>query len=128
MTTLVEFLLARIDEQADAAEQAATHPHLVGHTMSCDWWGDVPGSCTCDAAARVLADCAARRAIVRAFEEERPRRDIYNRGYDDGLLTTSDDLRSRLASNALCRGLEIALQALATPYAGHPDYCDDWRL
>lgn len=77
--------------------------------------------------ARVLAECEAKRQIVEAFEDERVRRDIYNRSYDDGLLTTNDDLRNRLASNAHCRGLEVAMLALALPYADHPDYRKEWK-
>jgi len=77
---------------------------------------------------RVLAECEAKRRIVALFEEERERRDIYNRDYDSGEYDFNEnDLRARLASNAHCRGLEEAMLALALPYANHPDYDEAWR-
>lgn len=60
MTDLVTFLRDRIDEDEAAAESV--------HANDCDvhpngWTGDV-GPCDCGYPARVLADVAAKRAIV----------------------------------------------------------------
>ena len=121
--TLTEFLLARIDEDETMARTAVSPwrnewtSEDVGVTMHIERHDP----------ARVLAECKARRRIVAAFEDERIRKDIYNRGYDDGLLTTSDDMRQRWSSNARWAGLEIAARALALPYADHPDYDETWR-
>lgn len=76
--------------------------------------------------ARILAECAAKRRIVELLEDERQRKDIYNRDYPLGLLTTEGDLKSRATSNARWAGLEIAARALASVYADHPDYRDEW--
>ena len=76
---------------------------------------------------RVLAECEAKRRIVDALEDERQRKDIYNRDFDLGLLTTDGDFRSRLSANARWAGLDAAVRALALPYADHPDYRSKWE-
>lgn len=132
--TLTEFLLARIAEDEALARRCAGM-RAADPEVGADTYGlvitDSGGSGETIIAAdpaRVLAECEAKRRIVEAFEEERVRRDIYNRAYDEGQLTTDDDLRSRLASNAKCRGLEIAMEAHAAVCADHPDFREEWRL
>jgi hypothetical protein len=139
--TLTEFLLARIAEGEEVALSAIRQrddeitrgvyvaglepqPDADQPVVWDDWMGG-PGIRM--GAERLRAECEAKRRIVEAFEEERVRRDIYNRGYDDGDLTTKDDFRARTESNARCRGLEIAMQALALPYADHPEYREEWK-
>jgi hypothetical protein len=77
--------------------------------------------------ARVLAECEAKRRIVAALEDERQRKDIYNRDFDLGLLTTEGDFRSRLSANARWAGLDVAVRALASVYADHRDFRDEWN-
>src|SRR5688572_20799212 len=123
--TLTEFLLARLTEDEAAARAAAGEHGVYPGT----WWGQEAGGepsgvSSEDGAhiarhdpARVLAECEAKRRIVDALEDERQRKDIYNRDFDLGLLTTDGDLRSRLSSNARWAGLEVAVRALASIYA-----------
>lgn len=119
--TLTEFLLARIAEDEAQANRSKADA-ASGKTL-----GVPPGWIT-GVADRVLAECEAKRRIVDAIEDERQRMDIYNRDYDLGLLTTEGDLRSGLASNARWAGLDMAARALASAYADHPDYREEWRI
>ena len=126
--TITEFLLARIAE--DEAEARATPKRERFRVAAVD--EATANAITAHAArwepVRVLAECEAKRRIIEAFEDERVRRDIYNRDYDSGEYDFNEsDLRARRASNALCRGLEIALLALAAVYADHPDFDPAWR-
>lgn len=148
MSNLTEFLLARIAEDEAAARRATSETwtyHDGGDIMA----GYQPVTlCGFDSAgslqesiepwnaehivrhdpARVLAECEAKRRIVEALEYARQRKDVYNREYALGRLTTEDDLRARSRSNARWGGLDIAAHALALPYADHPDYDEEWRL
>ena len=75
--------------------------------------------------ARVLADCAARRAIVELHEDARQAKDVYNRGYEAGDLSTPNDLRFRLDANVRWAALDGVLRQLASAYVDHPDF-DTW--
>lgn len=56
--------VARLLAAIEAEEGAAHGPeHRRGHTDDCDWWGDMPGYCTCDSKDRVLRRCVAGRAL-----------------------------------------------------------------
>lgn len=133
MSGLIEFLLARIEEDEAVALEAKHYASTRHQGPDLDRAINEPffesdSSFVSVGADRVLRECEAKRRIAEAFEEERGRRDIYNRDYDGGEFDFNEnDLRARLASNAECRGLEIALLALALPYADHPDYRDEWR-
>ena len=113
--TLTEFLTARFDEdeaKIDGDWSDGYDLHIISEAMR----------------NRMLAEIAAKRRIVSLFEEERGRRDIYNRDYDSGEYDFNEnDLRARLASNAHCRGLEEATLAHVQPYADHPDFREEWR-
>lgn len=63
--------------------------------------------------ARVLAEVAAKRAIVAEYEA---------RDKDADLMLGPDVLRQREWS-----GLRLAVHLLATAYASHPDYDQSWR-
>lgn len=90
-TTLVEFLLARIaEDEAVAAEQDGAEYFTDGA-----WPEGMP--------ARVLAECAAKRAIIGM-----------------SIQATRESYVNAAAY------LADALQALATVYADHPDYREEW--
>lgn len=153
--TLADFLLARIAEDEAVAKAAGPHGRpLGGHWVSrrpdrpeCHVYGDFgwlvegPDVETHDSEwgkavadhiarhdpARVLAECEAKRRIVELLEDERQRKDIYNRDFDRGLLETDGDFQSRHSANARWAGLEAAARALAMPYADHPDFREEWR-
>ena len=87
-STLADFLLARIAED----EAATRRIQSVG---------------SCEPAyrpARVLAECAAKRAIVEAFSE-------WDGSVYDGWTNAAS----------------IVLPALAAPYADHEDFRAEWR-
>lgn len=107
MSDLTDFLLARIAED-EAAWSSTRHGYA-------------------DLSKRMLAECEAKRRIVEALEDERQRKDIYNRDYDSGRYDFNrNDLLARRASNARWAGLEIAARALATVHADHPDHREEW--
>ena len=97
MTTLADFLLARIAEDEAVARRIAA----VG---------------SCEPAyhpARVLAECAAKRAIVADLQK-----------WDDATEADLGDDRFYGWLN----GVEQAAQHLAAPYADHPDYDPAWKV
>jgi hypothetical protein len=142
---LVEFLTARLDEDEATARYCAAgfgaRWHIVENGQ--DIIEDETGSEVLhydglrnpsDAAhiarhdpARVLAEVDAKRRILEALEDERQRKDIYNRDYPLGLLTTEGDLRARTSANARWAGLEVAVRLLTAVYVDHPDYPDEWK-
>ena len=101
--TLTAFLLARIAEDAAAAENVlADRPPGASPNWDMDagYWGP----------ARVLAECEAKRRIVARCDYATT--DEFGSDYD---LAPRYDL-----------GLEV-LQALALPYADHPDCREEWK-
>lgn len=112
MSDLVEFLLARIGEdEAEAKfciDAGISEPgyHLLQQIYT-SFPEDGHAADLADrfSPARVLAECAAKRAIVDALSD-----------YDDGHVWASAE-----GSRA-----EDALLALAQPYASHPDYRQEW--
>jgi len=111
--TLTEFLLARIDEDVEAAIDA-------DWAMQGKWYVDaddkVDEYVRRVSPARVVAECEAKRRIVK----------IHTEGLDD-----FDG--SELYSTG-CDGCRSALWpcptilALILPYADHPDYQPEWKL
>lgn len=99
---LTEFLLARIaeDEALDSG---------MPHRNSCRQFGGWPGEpetevpCSCGVTDRILAECEAKRRIVEAC----------------------DPSGSQGPAHAVLS--DIALCAMASVYAGHPDYDEAWR-
>jgi hypothetical protein len=70
MADLAAWLLAQVD--ADEAEQTAgwvDHVNGEWHRADCERNSMSAGACDCDVPARVLAECAAKRAIVELHEE-----------------------------------------------------------
>jgi hypothetical protein len=107
-TTLIEFMLARLDEEQQSAEAAVAH-----------WAGGlsaVPESIRQHVAQyspdRVLADVEARRAVVVRYERS---------------ISGEPREYATSASVALPRlTLAEAVFRLATVYSGHPEYRDAW--
>lgn len=99
--TLVEFLTARLDE-----DEAAATRHL--DDASGAGWGDYP--------ARVLREVAAKRAIVKLAAEADAKcpEDDWPEDGDMSWAPLSDVGRYNL-------------RALATVYADHPDFREEWR-
>ena len=88
--TLTDFLLARIAEDEANAD--------------CVVW-DNGGMNFEPYHARVLAECEAKRRIVKSFAAGAP----YQRGTDNYATT------------------RMVTRLLALPYADHPDYRDEWK-
>jgi hypothetical protein len=101
--SLVEFLTARLAEAQIVAVESQRDPWRVGHKSSCDWWGDMPGYCSCDATARALADVAAKRAVVE---------------FAASLIANGEDSEPWAGEEVLAR--------LGTEFADHPDYDATW--
>ena len=119
---LKTFLLARIAEDEELARAAIEpqemHPYgdvrMPAMAVS-EWpdavrgylggpWGEHAANTN---PARVLAECAAKRAIVERWDDPA----FSDQGaYDAGYTRAIDD----------------AVRALATPYADHPDYQPEW--
>ena len=135
MTTLTEFLLARIAED----ERDGWEVHIQG----CPSVRDVPFPCDCGYPARVLAECEAKRRIVglHAGQVEnvewfdapkvgkaevcpscRPAEPtIWNPPVGQAGIRPDDFVASYVLSPC------PTLRALALPYADHPDYREEWR-
>jgi hypothetical protein len=64
--------------------------------------------------ARVLAECAAKRRIVKDWQT-----------WNHAALTT--DYHANPNPSAYAHALHRVLQNLALPYADHPDYREEWR-
>lgn len=133
MPTIAEFLTARLDEDQATAEAAADRdsgewfmgrkwnvyraedvsPEDDEETNELVVYGNVKSQSEHIARydpARVLAEVAAKRALLKRLEEDADR--------------CTDDAEWRGASFALDKVLEY----LAAPYADHPDYDPTWSV
>lgn len=134
--SLVEFLRARLDEDQEAARRCAPGPWaLVGEpretrVVSCPtgvavalgWLRDAEHIASHDPA-RVLADVAAKRAIL---DLHKPERVWTGSKYEDGKCTTC----LLWESQGYSRYEDFpcpTLRALVAMYADHPDYDPAWR-
>lgn len=112
--TLTNFLLERIaEDEAVAREVIESDEHvqrLTDYPLDADWsfWADTDGArpSVSVGSARVLAECEAKRRIVKAAADDSDPHDYWH-GWNDA------------------HGL--ALAALALPYADHPDYREEWK-
>ena len=117
--TITEFLEARIAEDEALAEAASVSMHGQRHTESWDYSSYVLG-CERDATeaqdkfitewwpARVLAECAAKRAIIAACLS------LGKKKFDDNLWNIDEH--------------DEILEAIAAVYKDHADYREDWAL
>lgn len=145
--TLVEFLLARIDEDeavarvefshnedwpddmADFGEWAADHDareamfNQQPHGSDCGWrMGEMWDPCSCGYPARVLAECEAKRRIVARhvpIDYEGPAPDFQPR-------QACRICRDEYQDEPLWQCLD--LRDMAAIYADHPDYQQEWAL
>jgi len=106
MTTLAEFLLARIWDDQTIAESARVHVDDL------DGWPAVTAAHVLrHDPARVLAECEAKRRIVERYR--RHERDVTPHG-----VALDDSARF---------ALEDTVRDLAQTYADHPAYRQEWR-
>jgi hypothetical protein len=123
---LVAFLRARLDEDAEAAAEAsATERHYPwALSLAEDHYGDnVIGV----EPVRLLAEVAAKRAIVDEYEEAV----AAARGYRE--IDWPDHLQERgkverAAADDRVAALYAALHHLVQPYVGHPDFDPAWTV
>jgi hypothetical protein len=104
MTALTDFLLERIAED-EAAYRGAMHMGCVEERD--DDLDVVIHNATCPN--RVVAECRAKARLLERW-------------------TYADMCKGSEANDAYEQGLSDALRFLAEPYAGHPDYRQEWRL
>ena len=126
---IAEFLEARITEDEALAEAAEISRHGERHTERWDYTSYVMSAdrdCT-EAQdrfieefwpARVLAECAAKRAVIEQAEEAT--------GLD--MSVDNDRLVGRRDMKAEPYCGDVILAALAAAYSDHPDYQQEWAL
>jgi hypothetical protein len=117
MTTLTDFLLARIAEDEAAAREAIRMRDRIDFIrqpevpdLAFEAWDDAPVPFVAVGPERVLAECEAKRRIVGMCIPSGDDEDgvpFYVGGYGEAYVE--------------------ALGFLALPYADHPDYREDWR-
>jgi hypothetical protein len=117
--TIVEFLTARYDE----AEADARDP-IKGdiHGRDCESTREeVPFPCRCGVPERILADIAAKRRIVK-WCGERYLVDVGTVGSDP------TDPRNYVPGQYMRPVDSVVLRFLASVYADHPDYREEWKV
>ena len=126
--TITEFLEARIAEDAAALERTSWYPHSThGQDAIGTYRADCPDCLGVPSRARVLAECKAKRRILDLYEFHRENRDARR----SPLARAAEDERAtqeRRTQEARARVAEDALRALASVYADHPDYQQEWAL
>jgi hypothetical protein len=121
--TLSQFLLARIAEDESAAE--FHHDQTCGLVTHPDWSG-----CDCARAEskRVLAECEAKRQIVKRLESLLAEHFSVSAGERHRQEAQHPHLRDwRHMRETRMLELERTLGDLAAVYADHPDYREEWR-
>lgn len=109
--TLSAFLLARIEEDEAVARYATTRGEPTDKDFE-GWWLGHYDHANRHSPARVLAECAAKRAIVRAAQHAE---DVEGGGAD---IVKSGGYQRE--------GISSVLASLAAVYASHPDFNPDW--
>jgi hypothetical protein len=121
--TITEFLLARIaEDEADARDRSMSAPI---HYPGCYYYNyslDANRFCDCDedgdSTKRVLAECAAKRAIIEQHRESR----FFAR--HQGCVVCRTGSGPLLPVEYPCP----TVRALAAVYKDHPDYQPEWAL
>ena len=115
--TLTEFLLARIAEDEAAAYKdqpwkwTDEHSKPIPDLEEVEFYGAWSGMSMSVPVKRFLAECEAKRRIV---ERLGPLLDMFSREREE-------------ACGPEIERAEDVLEALALPYADHPDFRDEWR-
>ncbi len=104
--TLTEFLLARI------AEDEIHEPIQAAHVLR---WHH----------ARVLAECEAKRQIIARFKYASTQADTWS---EPNAVAWGDSLSEADSWEKIAGALELCCQSLASIYADHPDYLQEWAL
>ena len=112
--TITEFLLARIEEDEAVANEANERydADMSLWVVDDDYRHDIVGATD----KRVLAECAAKRRIVTGMEALMGHEKTY---LERMRHTEEQDTVYVIAASAL--------QALASVYAEHPDYHEEWQ-
>jgi hypothetical protein len=131
-TTISDFLLARIAEDEATAKAAAAGEALLTslRSIKASAWvpdGEITHIVRWDPA-RVLAECEAKRRLVElhAIQVERDRQSPFDPATGAERSEWAVDLYCDV-----CGWVSVAcdtLHALASVYADHPDYQQEWRL
>lgn len=139
--TIEDFLLARIAEEESAARLAGEIQAWRTNTFDSYLTKDGSYLLTIDldqadcaeywnhavrwSPQRVLAECAAKRAIVQRYVENLDRAMAYRNPRWRDAMNDSDRIEHRLQEARLATSFEDC-RTLATIYADHPDYREDW--
>jgi len=67
--------------------------------------------------ARVLAECAAKRAIIKSYQ---------SCVYAEAATDITKEFGVKLTVSGMVKGLELAIKSLATTYRDHADYREEW--
>lgn len=105
--TIVEFLEARITEDERKAEAGGYHNG--GGVFANDNYG-----CLLVQPSRILAECAAKRAIIKSLVSTAAAHSAETR------------IDQKLVLAGMDTGLRLALTSLTAPYSDHPDYREEW--
>jgi hypothetical protein len=135
--TITEFLLARIAEDETNAKAAIAWV-AGGPTPYFGWYGapgdevskrfgGAKGHIVRHSPNRVLAECAAKRAIVGFYEYHRSNRDA-RRSPRARAAEDEKASQDRRTQEARTRVADDAIRALAAVYVDHPDYRQDWAV
>ena len=128
MTTLTEFLLSRIPEDARWADEI--------HREGCDHLPPQPTfPCDCEWPARLLAECEAKRRIVELHDHGdqacwEMHRGVYGPGWPEGSYAVEGQAWAHPSLECVPERNDPCdtIRLLALPYADHPDYREEWRL
>lgn len=109
--TIADFLLARIAEDESAVRRYLPDEFYIGshnqeQGLAVTDLG--PGLAVTLTRERAIAECEAKKRIVKAWRSGYPEEDRYSTGWHDMRVWT--------------------LVALAAVYSGHPDYRPEWGL
>jgi hypothetical protein len=120
--TLADFLLARVAEDEAAIEGTAANEFVrTGESFSARFMSYESDHTYQDSAyvdrfdpARMLAECEAKRRIIRQYERAR---------FAVAVTEAQEPFLRGVAT-----GLDAAMIVLAQPYVDHPDYNPEWRV
>ena len=105
--TITEFLEARIAEDE-------RHARMLAET---DRRPVLSLSATVNHPQRLLAECAAKRAIIQSYQ---------SCVYAEAATDITKEFGVKLTVSGMVKGLELAIKSLAATYRDHADYREDW--